>query len=120
MAPQFPARSPLPVGSSPEARSNTAVSGTTSAHARSTLRDDVRVAIEAAWASAARAGALPAGPDAVDVTVDVERPANAEHGDLATNLALRLARPLRTAPAAIAAVITEALVAGAASKVGGA
>ena len=64
------ARSPIPVGSSPEARSNAAVSGTTSAHARSTLRDDARVAIEAAWARAARAGRLPAGPEAVDVTVD--------------------------------------------------
>jgi len=106
------------VGSSPEARSNAAVSGTTSAHARSTLRDDARVAIEAAWARAARAGRLPAGPEAVDVTVDVERPANAEHGDLATNLALRLARPLRMAPAAIAAVIAEALVADAAADAG--
>ena len=106
------------MGSSPEARSNAAVSGTTSAHARSTLRDDARVAIEAAWARAARAGRLPAGPEAVGVTVDVERPANAEHGDLATNLALRLARPLRMAPAAIAAAITDALVADAAADAG--
>jgi arginyl-tRNA synthetase len=82
------------------------------------LRDDARVAIDAAWASAARAGALPAGPQAVDVTVDVERPANAEHGDLATNLALRLARPLHMAPAAIAAAITDALVADAAADAG--
>jgi len=108
----------MPVGSPPKATSNAAVPGTTSAHARSALRDDARAAIEAAWASAARAGTLPAGPEAVDVTVDVERPANAEHGDLATNLALRLARPLRMAPAAIAAAIADALVASAAADAG--
>ena len=39
----------------------------------------------------------------------MERPAKAEHGDLATNLAMKLARPLRRPPLAIA----EAIVGGA-------
>jgi arginyl-tRNA synthetase len=46
------------------------------------------------------------------VAVDVERPANPEHGDLATNLALRLARPLRMAPAAIAGALADAIETG--------
>ncbi len=40
--------------------------------------------------------------DADRPTVEVERPANAEHGDFATNLAMKLARPYRMAPLAIA------------------
>ena len=44
--------------------------------------------------------------------VEIERPANPEHGDLATNLALRLARPLRMAPAAIAAALADAVETG--------
>ena len=76
-----------------------------------TIRDAARAAIERAWAEAARSGALPLGPDAVQVDVEVERPAKAEHGDLATSLPLRLARPLRMAPGAIAEAIAGALVA---------
>ncbi|HET9682033.1 MAG TPA: arginine--tRNA ligase [Candidatus Limnocylindrales bacterium] len=73
-----------------------------------TLRDAVRDALERAWRSATEHGRL---PDAWldSATVDVERPANPEHGDFATNLALKLARPLRMAPPAIAAVLVEAL-----------
>ncbi|MES2209232.1 MAG: arginine--tRNA ligase [Chloroflexota bacterium] len=74
-----------------------------------TIRASVRASIAAAWAEATRSGALPSGPDGRDVDIEVSRPANAEHGDLATNLALRLARPLRMAPLAIATVIAEAL-----------
>ncbi len=107
----------MPVGSPSGARSNTAADSTP---ARLTLRDEARAAIETAWAGAARAGTLPAGPDAVDVSVEIERPANPEHGDLATNLALRLARPLRMAPAAIAAAIDDSLVADGAAGVAGA
>ena len=89
-----------------------------STEARATLRDAARVAIETGWAVAARSGALPAGPDTLDIPVAVERPANADHGDLATNLALRLARPLRMAPPSIAAVIAGALNARAAADPG--
>jgi arginyl-tRNA synthetase len=37
-----------------------------------------------------------------DLTVEFQTPANPEHGDLATNVALQLARPLRRAPRQIA------------------
>ncbi len=41
--------------------------------------------------------------------VEVERPANPEHGDLATNLALKLARPMRRAPLQIAEALASSL-----------
>ncbi|HXG25902.1 MAG TPA: arginine--tRNA ligase [Candidatus Binatia bacterium] len=74
-----------------------------------TLREAVRRAVEDALASATAAGRLPSAPEAAGVTVEVGRPANQEHGDFASNVALRLARPLRMAPPAIAAVLTEEL-----------
>jgi arginyl-tRNA synthetase len=40
----------------------------------------------------------------------VERPAKLEHGDLATNLAMKLARPYRMAPLAIATVLAAHLM----------
>jgi arginyl-tRNA synthetase len=71
-----------------------------------------RASVEAAWWRAVASGALPPLPDATAAAVAIERPANAEHGDLATNLALRLARPLRLPPAAIAAAIADAVAIG--------
>ncbi len=73
------------------------------------LRSRVRVAVERAWDTAVAAGRLPAIDDpALRPAVDVERPANAEFGDFATNLAMRLARPLRRSPLVIAeALATE-------------
>jgi arginyl-tRNA synthetase len=47
------------------------------------------------------------------MVVEVSRPANPEHGDVATNLALRLARPLRLAPPVIAAALADAVAAAA-------
>jgi arginyl-tRNA synthetase len=72
-----------------------------------TLRDGARDAVRQALVDAVDAGKLPVLPDAALADVEVSRPANPEHGDLATNLALRLARPLRMPPPAIAAVIAE-------------
>src|SRR5262245_14113579 len=75
-----------------------------------TVRARVRDAIEAAWREPAATGALPAVPDDQTATaVEIERPAKAEHGDLATNLAMKLARPLRRPPLAIAEAIVERL-----------
>ncbi len=84
------------------------------------MRDLVLRALAAAWRIAASRGTLPAGPEAVDlqVVVEVERPAKPEHGDLATNLALRLARPLRMSPPAIANALAEVLNAEAAAGSG--
>ena len=42
--------------------------------------------------------------------VEIDRPAQQEHGDLATNLALQLARPYRMAPLAIASAIVAELL----------
>ncbi len=81
-----------------------------------TLRDKVNDSIARAWAAATAAGDLPSLPSGAqgvgedrDGMVAVERPGNPEHGDFATNLALRLARPLRMPPPAIAAALAGAL-----------
>jgi arginyl-tRNA synthetase len=47
-------------------------------------------------------------------SVEIERPAHPEHGDLATNLAMKLARPYRRPPMAIAEVLAAELAAEAA------
>jgi len=78
-------------------------------HEGPTLRAAVRDAIARAWSTAEASGTLPATVDAVDRAIDVDRPGNPEHGDFATNLALRLARPLRMAPPAIARALASAL-----------
>ncbi len=74
------------------------------------LRTIGRAAVRAAWRAAIASGALPPmPPDAVAPEVEVEHPADPAHGDLASNLALRLARPLRRSPLAIAEVIASEL-----------
>ncbi len=75
-----------------------------------TLRGAVRRAVARAWARAIASGALPAlDPATEGPEVRVERPANPEHGDAATNLAMRLARPYRRAPLEIAGALAEEL-----------
>ena len=75
------------------------------------VRDQVRAAVQRAWDRAIASGALPAvSPDDAP-RIEIERPANPEHGDLATNLALRLARPYRMAPLAIAQALEAELAA---------
>jgi len=73
------------------------------------LRDQVRAAIARAWDKGVGSGALPRDPEAGSGAIAVDRPANPDHGDFATNLALRLAKPLKMAPPAIAAVLVGAL-----------
>ena len=83
------------------------------------LRTQARLAVERAWARATASGALPPiDASATDTApaVEIERPAKPEHGDLATNLGLKLARPLRRPPLAIAEVLAaeiQAEIAGA-------
>jgi len=48
-------------------------------------------------------------PDSADLSILLERPKSAEHGDFATNLALVLAKPLKQNPRAIAAQLIAAL-----------
>jgi arginyl-tRNA synthetase len=74
------------------------------------IRTQVRAAVERAWIRAVTSGALPAiADDVARPVVDVERPADPAHGDFATNLAMKLARPYRLAPLAIAGPLAEAL-----------
>jgi arginyl-tRNA synthetase len=75
----------------------------------------VRDAITRAWKRAGASGALPAAPEGVELPgVEVERPSHPEHGDFATSLAMKLARPYRMPPLRIA----EALAAELATDVG--
>jgi arginyl-tRNA synthetase len=89
------------------------------------VREQVRAAVQRAWDRAVASGALPAvSPDDAP-RIEIERPANPEHGDLATNLALKLARPYRMAPLAIAQALEaelggESTDAAANSPIGGA
>jgi arginyl-tRNA synthetase len=76
----------------------------------------VRAAIAAAWEGAVAAGTLPVAPAGVELpVVDVERPAHPEHGDFATSLAMKLARPYRMPPLRIAEAIAAELAARAGS-----
>jgi arginyl-tRNA synthetase len=76
-----------------------------------TLRSQARAAVERAWAAAIETSDLPPLPDdAGRPTVEVERPANPAHGDFATNLAMKLARPYRRAPMELGTVLAAKLV----------
>jgi arginyl-tRNA synthetase len=85
------------------------------ANARPTLRDIVEASLRAALVDAATSGALPAAAAELGEAIEIERPANPEHGDFAANIALRLARPLRMAPLAIGSALAEALARAAAA-----
>ncbi len=73
------------------------------------LRTVGRIAVGRSWETAVTSGALPAlPPGTTGPVVEIEHPAERSHGDLASNLALKLARPLRRPPMAIAdAIATE-------------
>jgi arginyl-tRNA synthetase len=73
------------------------------------LRDQVRAAVARAWDRAVATGSLPAEPKDGSGAIEISRPANPEHGDFSTNLALRLARPLGMAPGTIGAALADAL-----------
>ncbi|MEI8334534.1 MAG: arginine--tRNA ligase [Chloroflexota bacterium] len=74
------------------------------------VRALVRRAIERAWERAVAAGALPALPGGDEPPgIEAERPANPANGDLATNLAMRLARPYGRAPLEIARALAAEL-----------
>ena len=87
---------------------------------RTPIRTLVRAAVEGAWDRAIAAGALPDVARAERPAVEVERPANPEHGDFASNLAMKLARPYRKAPLGIARILAEELARPAAGVAGGA
>ena len=78
------------------------------ARAEPFLRKRVRDTIDAALVGALESGALPR-PESALPPVEIEHPANPEHGDFASNVALKLARPLRRSPLEIARAIATAL-----------
>jgi arginyl-tRNA synthetase len=73
------------------------------------IRAQARSAIGRAWEAAMAAGELPALEATERPAIEIERPAIAEHGDLASNLAMKLARPYRRAPLEIAATLAARL-----------
>ena len=70
------------------------------------VRDQIAELVRQALEAAQAANALPAAE--VD-DIAVERPQNAEHGDFATSLPLKLARPMRMNPMQIAERLSEHL-----------
>ncbi len=74
------------------------------------LRARARDAVGAAWERAVASGTLPAAPEHAELpAVEIERPAKPEHGDLATGLAMKLARPYRMPPLRIAQALADEL-----------
>ena len=88
------------------------------------LRHTVRDAVARALRRAVARGALPAPEDvaALDALlagIEVEIPANRDHGDYASNVAMKGSKVLKRAPAQIAAAIAEELAAEASERMHG-
>jgi arginyl-tRNA synthetase len=79
------------------------------------IRAQARATIAQAWEAAMAAGELPTLEAGDRPAIEIERPAIAEHGDLASNLAMKLARPYRRAPLEIATTLAARLNAAAAA-----
>ncbi|MEI7744946.1 MAG: arginine--tRNA ligase [Chloroflexota bacterium] len=74
------------------------------------IRSRVRAAVAQAWVDAVADGRLPALEGGAEApVVEIERPANTTFGDFATNLGMKLARPLRRSPMQIAEAIAVSL-----------
>ena len=73
------------------------------------VRDTIAYVVKQALEAAQNAGELPSIP-VEDIAI--ERPQNAEHGDFATSLPLKLARPMRMNPLQIAERLAERLPSG--------
>ena len=73
------------------------------------VRARIHSHIQAAWQQAVAAGELAELDPQQLPRIEVERPANPEHGDLATNLAMKLARPMRRSPSQIAETLAASL-----------
>lgn len=88
------------------------------------LRHTVRDAVARALRRAVAGGALPLPDDAAALdglvaAIEVEIPGNRDHGDYATNIAMKGSKVLRRAPAQIAAAIATELTAEAAERMHG-
>lgn len=70
---------------------------------------ELAMLIRAVIEEAAEAGLLPLSVDQVPAEITIERPKSPEHGDYATNIAMRLARPTGWPPRQVAGVVADAL-----------
>jgi arginyl-tRNA synthetase len=75
----------------------------------STTRDLVRDKVAAAFIAAVEDGRLPPFPPEPPVVFDVTRPQTSEHGDFATNAALKMAGKMGKPPREIATVLAAAI-----------
>ena len=66
-------------------------------------------AVVDAVAATVEAGQIPLPPEAVPAEAVVERPRNPDHGDYATNIAMRLAKPAGMPPRDVATLIADQL-----------
>ncbi len=74
------------------------------------IRSHIEALVARAWASAVEAGDLPAVPeDTKAPAIETQHPSHPEHGDVALNLAMKLARPLRRPPMTIADALAAAI-----------
>jgi arginyl-tRNA synthetase len=74
------------------------------------IRQRIRTLVERAWATAEASGAVPLPAEGSDrPAIEVAHPAKPEHGDVALNLAMKLARPLRRPPLELATVLAAAI-----------
>ncbi|HEY8168948.1 MAG TPA: hypothetical protein VIF84_09545, partial [Candidatus Limnocylindrales bacterium] len=74
------------------------------------IRQRIRTLVERAWATAEANGDVPALVGGTDrPAIEVAHPAKPEHGDVALNLAMKLARPLRRPPLELAMVLAAAI-----------
>jgi arginyl-tRNA synthetase len=73
------------------------------------VRTRVRRLIDDAWAQAVASGVLSELDGDDRPSIEVERPSNPDHGDLATNLAMKLARPMRRSPLEIAEALASSM-----------
>ncbi|CAN5749088.1 arginine--tRNA ligase [soil metagenome] len=73
------------------------------------MRSRLRALLTQGLADAIASGALPSVDADQLPVVEVERPGDPEHGDMASNLALRLARPMHRAPMAIGEALAQTI-----------
>src|SRR5829696_2277120 len=74
------------------------------------MRTQVRELIARGWEAAVASGDLASIEESSRPRIEVERPANPEHGDLSTNLAMRLARPYRKPQLELATLLAAKIV----------
>ena len=71
--------------------------------------EQLATAVADAVSGAVEAGSLPITVTDIPMDITIERPRNPEHGDYATNVAMRLAKPSGLAPRVVAEILATAL-----------